>query len=300
VGFAVDPSLLGLVDEVALVTGAGQGIAKGCALQLARAGCHIAVVDIDEETGRATVDEVEALGRRAVFVRADVFEVEGVNHMVHETIARLGSLDIACNVVGNPGHAPMPLLDIGLTEWNATVHRNLGSAFLGTQAEARAMVERHTAGRIINVASSSGFVGAPNIADYGAANAGVIHFTKSAAMELARYGIRVNCIVPGTHARPTTRDPQSDTPSMRRFRQLAEQAPPLGRLGDPYETGGLAVFLASKLSSYVTGHAVFSDGGVVHTTARPPVGMTIMPRALEHVDWVRTLHRQLAEQEERR
>src|SRR4051812_27068543 len=199
--FSIDPDLLSLTDAVALVTGAGHGIARGCALQLAKAGCHVAIVDVDREAGQAVAKEVEALGRRAVYINADVLDPAGVARMVRETIDALGSLDVACNVVGNPGHPAMPLLDLDLPTWNATVHRNLGSAFLGTQAEALAMIERRIPGRIINVASSSGLVGAPNVADYGAANAGVIHFCKSAAMELARYGIRVNCIVPGTQRR---------------------------------------------------------------------------------------------------
>src|SRR3954454_20188874 len=288
--FTIDPDLLGLVDAVALVTGAGQGIARGCALQLAKAGCHIAVVDVNGDKGRSTVKDVEAIGRRATFIEADVLDPAGVRQMVQETIAQLGSIDVACNVVGNPGHPALPILDLDLDTWNATVHRNLGTAFLGTQAEAQAMIERQIPGRIINVASSSGVVGAPNVADYGAANAGVIHFTKSAAMELARYGIRVNCIVPGPHSRAPEPGAPPPSPAMAEFRRKAEQAPPIRRLGDPYETGGLAVFMASKLSGYMTGHAVYSDGGVVHTTARPPVGMTMVPDAISAVEWVRELH----------
>jgi NAD(P)-dependent dehydrogenase (short-subunit alcohol dehydrogenase family) len=288
--FAIDPDLLGLQDAVALVTGAGQGIARGCALQLAKAGCHIAVVDLDGDRGRSTVKEVEALDRRAVFIEADVLDPAGVRQMVTATLQELGSIDVACNVVGNPGHPVCPILDLDLDTWNATVHRNLGTAFLGTQAEAQAMIERQIPGRIINVASSSGVVGAPNVADYGAANAGVIHFTKSAAMELARYGVRVNCIVPGTHSRALPPGAPLPTPAMAQFRRMAEQAPPIRRLGDPYETGGLAVFMASKLSGYMTGHAVYSDGGVVHTTARPPVGMTMIPEAIAGLPWVQALH----------
>ena len=131
------------------------------------------------------------------------------------------------------------------------------------------MVERGTPGRIITVASSSGVVGAPNIVAYGAAKAGVIHMTKTLAMELAPHGIRVNCIVPGTHL--TERMAANTGPAAVAFREAAGKAPPLGRLGDPMETGGLAVFFASKLSAYVTGHSLLSDGGVTHTTARPPV-----------------------------
>jgi NAD(P)-dependent dehydrogenase (short-subunit alcohol dehydrogenase family) len=290
VAFVIDPQLLGLEDAVAYVTGAGQGIARGCALQLAQAGCHVAVVDVDGDKGRACVAEIEALGRRATFLEADVLDPAGIVQVVNDTETRLGPVEVACHVVGNPAHAPKPLLDITLAEWDLTVHRNLGSAFLGTQAAARAMIERRTPGRIVNVASSSGVVGAPNVADYGAAKAGVIHLTKSAAMELGRYGIRVNCIVPGTHARPEDPAAPPPTPAMARFRRMAAAAPPLGRLGDPYETGGLAVFLASKLSSYMTGHVVWSDGGVAHTTARPPVGMAMIPKAIEHLEWVRDLH----------
>jgi 2-deoxy-D-gluconate 3-dehydrogenase len=278
--FSIDPDLLGLVDAVALVTGAGHNIAKGCAIQLARAGCHVAVVDLNVEAGQATVKEIEELDRRAVFIEADVLDPAGVQRMVAETLDRLGSLDVACNVVGNPGHAVKPFLDTTLEEWNTTVHRNLGSAFLATKAEAIAMIERRIPGRIINFASSSGVVGAPTIADYGAANAGVIHFTKSAAMEVARYGLRVNCVVPGTHWR-------EGTETLSEFAQLAAKAPPLGRLGRARETAGVAVFLASNLSSYVTGHAVFSDGGVVHTTARPPVGLGMTAEAIAHVEWTR-------------
>ncbi|HEY2300957.1 MAG TPA: SDR family NAD(P)-dependent oxidoreductase [Acidimicrobiales bacterium] len=277
-GFSIDPGLLGLEDAVALVTGAGQNIARGCAVGLARAGCHVAVVDLNAAAGADTVGEIEALGRRAVLIEADVCDPGGVQRMVDETLARLGSLEVACNVVGNPAHAVKPFLDTTLDEWNATLHRNLGSAFLGTKAEAIAMIERHIPGRIINFASSSGVVGAPTVADYGAANAGVIHFTKSAAMELARYGLRVNCVVPGTHRREGGGE-------LSEFAKLAAKAPPLGRLGRPRDTAGVAVFLASDLSSYMTGHAVFSDGGVVHTTARPPVGLGMTADAIAHVEW---------------
>lgn len=288
--FTIDPNLLGLEGAVAYVTGAAQGIGRGCALQLARAGCHVVVVDANREKAMAAVDAVEALGRRSLHVAADVRSAEGMQEVIERTRSVLGPVDVACHVVGNPAHAPKPLLDTTLAEWDATLAQNLTSAFVGTRAAALAMIEDRVPGRIINLASSSGVVGAPNVADYGAAKAGVIHLTKSAAMELDRFGIRVNCIVPGTHTRPDDERTVEATPAMLRFRARAAAAPPLGRLGDPEETGGLAVFLASKLSSYMMGHAVFSDGGVVHTTARPPVGLDIVPAALAHLDWVRAAY----------
>ena len=266
--FQMDPEQLGLVDEVALVTGGARGIGKGCALQLARAGCHIAIADLDEETATATAREIEALGRQAEVVVANVRDEDQVNAMVEEVVARLGGLDVAVNNVGNPTGL-QPFLDYTTELWHDIVDQNLTSSFLCSQAEARSMVERGIAGRIVTIASSSGIVGAPNIVAYGAAKAGVIHMTKTLAMELAPHGIRVNCIVPGTHL--TERAAANTDPATVAFREAAAKAPPLARLGDPLETGGLAVFFASRLSAYVTGHSLLSDGGVTHTTARPAV-----------------------------
>jgi NAD(P)-dependent dehydrogenase (short-subunit alcohol dehydrogenase family) len=104
------------------------------------------------------------------------------------------------------------------------------------------------------------------------------------AMELAPYGIRVNCIVPGTHATERIQATLDAGGPQAEFLRRAAQAPPLQRLGDPLETGGLAVFLASNLSSYVTGHSILSDGGLTHTTMRPAVGLDLKPRALAHLD----------------
>src|SRR5262245_63569664 len=98
--FAIDPALLGLVDAVALVTGGGLGIAKGCALRLAQAGCHVAIADLNPEVGRAAAREIEKLGRRSLFIQADVREDASVREMVARTLAELGSLDVACNEIG--------------------------------------------------------------------------------------------------------------------------------------------------------------------------------------------------------
>jgi NAD(P)-dependent dehydrogenase (short-subunit alcohol dehydrogenase family) len=277
--FAIDPELFGLLDTVALVTGGGAGIGRASAIQLARAGCHVAVADIDEPAARATADEIEALGRRSTVIVADVRDAREVTAMVTTARQRLGPLTAAVNVVGGPGGTILPFLDMTVAQLDAVMELNFTSAFLCCQAEVVAMVEDATKGRIVNVASSSGVVGAPNISGYGAANAAIIHFTKSAAMEVARYGVRINCVIPGTQARATAPEPD-EKPGMREFRERAAAAPPLGRLGDPMETAGVALFLASDLSSYLTGHGVFSDGGVVHTTARPPVGMTLTAAAL--------------------
>ncbi len=288
--FVIDPELLGLEDQVAVVTGGGgAGMGRAHCIQLARAGCHVAVVDIDPEGGARTVKEVEGLGRQAVFIQANVRLRDQVADMVQKTFEAFGRLDVAVNHVGltGPGFSLItPFLDYTEETWDDAIDQNLKTTFLCCQAEAMAMIQHDIPGRIINVGSASGVVGASTTAAYGAANAGVIHLTKSLAMELAPYNIRVNCIIPGTHMNENQKrrmeDP-STPPEAKQFYELRRKAPPMGRLGEPWETAGLAVFFASKLSSYVTGHALLSDGGVTLTTARPAIGRGIKPAALSRI-----------------
>jgi len=275
--------MFGLAGAVALVTGGGGGIPKAVALKLAAAGADVAVVDLAEEYARQTVKEIEALGRRAVAIGADVRKPDEVKAMVETTRSELGPLRAAVNGVGSLGGAtPKSFLDFTLDEWNGPIELNLTSALLCTQAEAIAMAEDGIPGAIVNFASTSGVTSAPSIAHYGAANAAVIHLTSSAAMELAPYGIRVNCVVPGTHAidRTGRETATSSRPEHKEFMRKTGESIPLGRLGDADSTAGVALFLASTLSAYVTGHAVASDGGLLHTTRRPPVGQ-LRPQALE-------------------
>lgn len=281
--YDVPADLLGLEDHVALITGGGAGIGRAYALQLARAGCHIGVADIDFSAAESVAEEVRALGRKATAIHVDVRSAEQIAGMVDTVCSELGRLDVAVNNIG----ATLTIssfLDMTEEEWDANQALNLKSTFLCCQREAIAMIERGIKGRIINVASSSGVTGAPTVSSYGAAKAGVIHFTKSVALELSDYGVRVNCIIPGTHMTEKIRATLDANGPQAEFLTLAGKAMPLGRLGDPMETGGLAVFLASNLSSYMTGHAVISDGGITHTTQRPPVGGQSHPKALEHVD----------------
>jgi len=275
--------LLGLRGRVALVTGAGNGIARAAALQLATAGCDVAVVDLDKEAADRTVEEIRDRGRRAVAVAKDLTDPMAPREMVEEAVAELGPISVAVNVCGGTAGVNKPFLDLDVADFQRPLTLNLQSTFLSCQAEAIAMVRHHRRGAIVNVGSTSGVTSAPNLAAYGAANAGVIHFTKTAAVELAPYGIRVNCVVPGTHWTKLTRinatSPES-SPQVRAFFDQAGAATPLGRLGEPEETAGVAVFLASDLSAYMTGHSVVSDGGITHTTARPAFGGPLVPAAI--------------------
>ncbi|MEW2353417.1 SDR family NAD(P)-dependent oxidoreductase [Spirillospora sp. NPDC029432] len=277
--------LLGLTGAVALVTGGGGGIPKATAIALAKAGADVAVVDIAEEYAARTVKEVEALGRRAIALGADVRVPEQVRAMVEETRTGLGPITVAVNGVGSLGATtPKSFLDYDLAEWNGPIELNLTSAMLCMQAEALAMIRDGVPGRIVNFGSTSGVTAAPSVSHYGAANAGVLHLTRSVALELAPYGIRVNCVVPGTHDidRAGRETPTSRRPGQAEFMRKAAEATPQGRLGGAEETAGVAVFLASDLSSYMTGHSVVSDGGITHTTRRPAVG-ALKPAALSDI-----------------
>jgi NAD(P)-dependent dehydrogenase (short-subunit alcohol dehydrogenase family) len=277
--------LLGLTDAVALVTGGAGGIPKATAIALAKAGAHVAVVDIADEFTAQTVKEIEALGRRAIALHADVRRVEDVYETVEATRRELGPIAVAVNGVGSLGAAtPKSFLDYTLDEWNGPIELNLTSTMLCMQAEAIAMIREGIPGRIVNFGSTSGVTAAPSVSHYGAANAGVIHLTKSLAIELAPYDIRVNCVVPGTHNidRAGRETPTSRRPEQAEFLRKAAAATPQKRLGLAEETAGVALFLASTLSSYMTGHAVISDGGITHTTARPPVA-ALKPMALNGI-----------------
>ena len=261
--------LLGLWDRVALVTGGSRSLGRGCALALARAGCHVAIVDVLDASD--TVAEIETLGRRAVAVSADVRDPEGAESMAQEVIDALGPFHVAVNTVGGT-HGPTPFLDLTREEWESVVALNASATLWSCQAEARRMIDAGVDGSIVNLGSLSGLEAAPNVVDYGAANAAVIHLTRSIALELAPHGIRVNCIVPGAHKTESVVAAAAANPEIARWVERNSAATPLGRLGDPSETGGVAVFLASRLSSYVTGQEIVVDGGMQHTTARPPVG----------------------------
>jgi NAD(P)-dependent dehydrogenase (short-subunit alcohol dehydrogenase family) len=279
-----ESELLGLEGAVTIVTGAGSGIGKAVAMIYAQAGAQVACCGAIEEAEAQTAAEITAAGGRAIHLRADVTRKDDVIAMVAEVEKRLGALEVAVNVVGGlAGQRPTPFMDMTLEDWEIPVRNNLTSTMLCCQAEGIAMARRGTKGRIVNFASSSGIAAAPHMAHYGASKAAVIHLTKTVAMEYADYGIRVNCVVPGAHMTPSverqSRDPVTGE-AMRAFLDRANRMTPMGRMGEAWETAGTALFLGSRLSSYMTGHIVVSDGGVLIANARGGVAEGMKPKAL--------------------
>jgi NAD(P)-dependent dehydrogenase (short-subunit alcohol dehydrogenase family) len=245
----MEPSSVLLTDQVAVVTGGGAGIGRGIARGLAAFGAKVAIWERDAETAAAAGQEVGGLG-----LTTDVRESSQVDEALARTTAELGPVSILVNNAG--GVFFSSLLETSENGWDALYRANLKHVILCTQRVARSMVERGTGGSIISVTSIEGVRAAPGYAAYAAAKAGVINFTKTAALELAPHGIRVNALAPDitmTEGMASVAPPGAEE----RFGYTV----PMGRPGHVDEMAGAAVFLAGSLSSYVTGQTIHVDGG---------------------------------------
>lgn len=244
-----------LEGKSVLVTGASRGIGREIALEMARQGANVAVnYSGSEAKANETVDEIKAMGRDAFAVQCDVSNPESVGAMVKETIDRFGKLDV---LVNNAGVTKDNLLmRMKEEEWDDVININLKGVFLCTKAVTRQMMKQRQ-GRIINIASIVGVSGNPGQANYVAAKAGVIGFTKTAAKELASRNITVNAIAPGFITTDMT-DKLSEEVKTEMLKQI-----PLARFGEPKDIANLTIFLASDDSAYMTGQTLHVDGGMV-------------------------------------
>lgn len=247
--------LFSLSGRVALVTGAGRGIGATIATAWARAGADVACLDLDPSSAEATADQVRATGRRAVAIGCDVTDADAVADAVARTVAELGGLHVALNNAGVAGHAPAELM--GPADWRRMVDVDLTSVFLCAQAEARVMLPAGV-GSIVNTASMSATIvnRGQDQAHYNAAKAGVVHLTRSLAVEWAARGVRVNCISPGY-----TLTAMTDGPELADRRAVWAGETPMGRMVDVEELTGPALFLASDAASAVTGVDLLVDCG---------------------------------------
>jgi NAD(P)-dependent dehydrogenase (short-subunit alcohol dehydrogenase family) len=245
----LDRGAASLDGVVAVVTGAGSGIGRGIANGLAAFGAQVAIWERDEASGASAAEEVGGLA-----CTTDVRVEEDVDAALARTIDALGVPTVLVNNAG--GVFASPLLDTAPKGWDALLRANLTHLLLCTQRVARAMVDAGHAGSIVNITSIEGTRAAPGYAAYAAAKAGVVNLTKTAALELAPHGIRVNCLAPDVTMTEGLRAVAHPG-----FEDSIAGMVPMGRAGHVDEMAGAAVFLASGLSSYVTGQTIHVDGG---------------------------------------
>ena len=246
---------MNLTGKVALVTGASRGIGQATAIELAKAGADIVVNFIgNEAVAQETVAAIEALGRKAIKIKADVGNAEDVQAMVDEAVAAFGHIDILVNNAGITRDGL--LIRMKDSDWDDVLNINLKGVYLVTKAVAKLMVKQR-AGRIINMTSVSGVTGNVGQANYAAAKAGVIGFTKTCAKELAARGITVNAVAPGFIETAMT-----DVLPEKSKEGIAATVP-FGRMGQPEEIASVVTFLASDFASYITGQVLNVDGGMV-------------------------------------
>ncbi len=243
-----------LEGRAALVTGASKGIGKGIALELARRGCDVAVnYNSDRAGADATVAAIEALGRRAFAIRADVGQSCDVDRMFEEVLGRFERLHIHVNNAGTQTFCA--LLDLEESEWDRVIDTNLKGCFLGTQRAGRHMRERG-GGRIVNIGSGCNRFAFPKLVNYTASKGGIEMFTKVAAVELGPYGITVNCVAPGAIEIERTRLETGD------YKGTWSALAPLGRIGTVEDVAHAVAFLAGDEASFITGQTLMVDGGV--------------------------------------
>jgi NAD(P)-dependent dehydrogenase (short-subunit alcohol dehydrogenase family) len=243
---------------VALVTGAASGIGRATALALAREGARVLVTDLDANGGEATCVAVADAGGEARFVRTDVTREADVAAAVDAAVRGWGRLDCAVNnagITGGGGAIP----DLDLEQWNRTLAVNLTGVFLCLKYEIPAMREQG-GGAIVNMASGAGLIGVPGLPHYCASKHGVLGLTKTAALENARSGVRVNAICPGSTDTPLLR---SAIAADARLEKMVLSTIPGGRLGRPEEIAEAAVWLCSDRASWVTGESMLVDGGSI-------------------------------------
>lgn len=246
---------MNLTGKVALVTGASRGIGQATAIDLAKAGADVVVNFIgNEAVAQETVEKIEALGRKAIKIKADVGNAEEVQAMVDEAVAAFGHIDILVNNAGITRDGL--LIRMKDSDWDDVLNINLKGVYLVTKAVAKLMVKQR-AGRIINMTSVSGVTGNVGQANYAAAKAGVIGFTKTCAKELAARGITVNAIAPGFIETAMT----DVLPE--KIKEGIAGTIPFGRMGQPEEIAKVVTFLASDFASYITGQVLNVDGGMV-------------------------------------
>jgi 2-deoxy-D-gluconate 3-dehydrogenase len=244
-----------LKGRVALVTGGNGGIGLGMARGLAEAGCAIAVAGRNQAKSEAPATELAKLGVKTAVVTADVTDEGQCRRMVEETVSRLGRLDILINNAGI--NIRKPAQELAVAEWRQVIDINLTSAFVASQA-AYPHMKQAGQGKIINIGSMLSIFGAGFAPAYGASKGGIVQLTKALASGWAKDNIQVNAVLPGWIDTELTQGARSQ---IKGLNAMVMMRTPAGRWGKPEDMAGIAVFLASRASDFVTGTAIPVDGG---------------------------------------
>ena len=254
-----------LQDKIGMITGAASGIGRACAERLAREGAAVMLADVDAENGEAAAAAIRDAGGDARFQVCDVGDKAQVDAAVAATVDAWGRLDCC---IANAGivHAA-DFLDLEEADFDRVIRVNLKGVFLTGQAAARQMVAQGTGGAIVNMSSVNAVMAIPNIVGYTAAKGGVNQLTKVMALGLADKGIRVNAIGPGTILTEMAKKVMTDEAGRKKIMSRT----PLGRLGEVDEIASVAVFLLCEDSSYITGQAIYPDGGRLALNYTVPV-----------------------------
>ena len=244
-----------LTGQVALVTGAARGLGRAISLALAKAGADVALGFRDRNAHGNLVQDIEALGRRALPLQMDVSNLTQIEQSVAQTVSHFGQLDI---LVNNAGVAPENLAEnVREEDFDWTLNVNLKGTFFACQSAGRIMI-RQNRGCIINMSSQAGFAALPTESIYCMTKAGISHLTKCLAVEWGRYNINVNAVAPTFIRTPGT----ESVLSIPEFRaDVVERIAALHRIGEPMDVAGAVVFLASPAASLITGHTLLIDGG---------------------------------------
>lgn len=251
-----------LQGKVAIVTGAAQGIGRACAERLAQEGAKVLVADVNDELGVEVANAINATGGEAVFHGCDVTERLDVHNLVAAALERYERLDILVNNAGVLDDKPF--LELEEAEFDRVIRTNVKGAFLCAQAVAKQLVkqigeggETASPGAIVNMSSVNAWFGLPDHVAYSVSKGGIVQLTRSMAIALAPYGIRVNAVGPGSIMTPMLDEVIKD----KAFRTKVLSRTPIGRLGKPEEIAAVVAWLASDQASYVTGTTVYADGG---------------------------------------
>lgn len=248
-----------LEGAVALVTGGAAGIGKAAALAFARHGAKVALCDVKADRGEEVAHAIEGEGGRAIFRRADVSRAGDVDALIAETVQAFGRLDCAFNNAGIEGQLASTA-ECSEENFDRTLAINLKGLWLCLRREVQQMLRQGGAGAIVNMSSVAGLVGFENLPAYVASKHGVVGLTKTAALEGAAKGIRVNAVCPGViHTEMIDRITGKDPAIERQFVGME----PMGRMGTPQEIAEAAVWLCSPAASFITGQALAIDGGLV-------------------------------------